>query len=127
MTQIDVIAAETSFSDDRRDSGSHVPGAFDRRIDDHTREPRRQRKRTQLAALFRNAPGSIDSAKLGKKLRGFAERGTRWRIEKRKLCRVAYTPLRQVEHARRQVSRKYFRAYIGMKQRGQQLFTQHTA
>ncbi len=66
MTQIDIIAPEAPFGDHRGYAGGQFSGAFGRRIDDHTREPRRQWKRAQFAAFLGDAAVTVDSAKLGK-------------------------------------------------------------
>jgi hypothetical protein len=98
MTQIDIIAPEASFRDDRCNGGSHLPSAFGCCIDNHACKPRGQRKRPQLAAFFGDTPGSVDGAELSEKFRGFAERGTWRRVEECKSFRVIGAPLRQIEH-----------------------------
>src|SRR4029079_18173717 len=95
MMQIDIIASEASFRDDRCNAGSHLRGTFSRSINNHARKPRRQRKRAQLAAFFRNAAVAIDSPQLGKQGLCLRKRGPRGRIEKRKLSWIARAPLRK--------------------------------
>ena len=87
MRQVHVVAGKAALADQDRDFGGRQRRAFVGGVDDHAREPRRQRQLPQLSSLVGDAAVAIDSAKLGQQRFRFGERRTRRRIEERELVR----------------------------------------
>src|SRR5262249_54046590 len=112
VTQIDIIAAEPAFRENRRNACGQHAAAFGRRVDHHPREPRLQRQRAQFSSFARDTARGIDRAELREQCPRFSESAL-WRgVEKRQLAGVGYAPLRQIEQERGQISGQYFGARI---------------
>jgi hypothetical protein len=65
MRQVDIVTGEAAFADQDRDFGSRQRRAFASSVNDHAREPWRQRQFPQLSPLVGDAAVVIDRAKLG--------------------------------------------------------------
>ena len=83
------------------------------RIDDHARQPRWQRQRTQALALASDPAIGVQRAEFAQQVARFGQHRHRRRIEERQRRRIADAPLRQIEHQRRQIRAENFRLGIG--------------
>jgi len=71
MIEIDAVTAEPAFGQDGRDLGRLISHAEARGVDDHPRQPRRQRQRAQALAFRGDAAVAIERVKLGQQAFGF--------------------------------------------------------
>ncbi|HMK66961.1 MAG TPA: hypothetical protein VK433_00330, partial [Stellaceae bacterium] len=90
--EIDAVAAKPALGEDGRDIGRSFTLTECMGVDDHAREPRRQRQRAQPLALRRDATVGVERAELAQQAPGLFQRGRGRRIEKRQRRRIAHAP-----------------------------------
>ena len=69
--EIDVVATESALGQHGRNFGRGSAGAQTMRIDDHPRQPRRQRQRAQLSAFVGDPPLGVERAEFAQQLTRF--------------------------------------------------------
>ena len=101
--EIDRVAAEPALGQHDRDLARHPRVARARGIDDHPREPRRQRQAGNRAALVGDAAVAVERADCGQKRPRFGERGARRGIEEGERRRIGNAPQRAIEQEAREI------------------------
>src|SRR5215475_14037652 len=95
MREIDVVAAEATLGEEKRDVGgewSVIAG-----VHHHAGEPRRQRQSSQLLPVLGDAAIAIDRTELAEQCLGLIERRARRRVEEGKRRRISDAPMRQIK------------------------------
>ena len=127
MVEIDAVTAKPAFGQDCRDLRRILACTKGIGIDNHARQPRRQRQRAQALALSRDAAVGIERAEFFQQAPGFLQSRRRRRIEKGERRGIADAPLREIEHQRRKIGREDFRLGIGGERRRLRLVPQPVA
>ncbi len=121
--EIGAIAAEATLGQEHGDFSREPRFARGARIDDHPREPRRQREAADRAAFIRQAALGVDRTEGHEKIFGLIERGLRRRIEKGEVARrLPRAPGGAIEKKAGEIAVQNLRRCEGFKRAGRGFF-----